>query len=301
MDARTVCSRADVRHAEMSDSRGRISSSQLVRLWSAAAELNGDPHLGLHAAEAASWPPSHVVAALSTSGETLGEGMRRVERYAGLLADRPWHRIEEVGSEVHSLMPGLCEHLPHHAEYVTALAQRAYDLCSAEPITAKEVWFRHPYRGGSSEYERFFRCRVRFAQKCCGMIFSRSVWNTPIAGWDPAWAEQLEAWAFDAEVHLKPSSFVDSVRAVVQRTLSTGPCNVETTARALGMSARTLQRRLQEEGTNFRNLIDEVRIFIVEKSRARGMSSEHAIQRAGFADVRAYRRTIRRCGVPSKP
>ena len=301
IDGDTVCARAGLNRAELSDSSGLISSSQLVRLWHAAAELSDDSLLGLHAAESMQWPPSNILWALSVSGKTLGESLRKAERYSGLLADRPWHRIDAVGDEAHSLLPGLCEYLPSHAEYVMTIAQRALDTCSDEPLTAKEVRFKHRYRGGRKEYDRIFRCQVRFAQDCCGFIFSKSTWNAPIAGWDPTWAKQLEICAVDAGALLEARGFVLSVRGTVQRLLLSGECDIETTAKKLGISDRTLQRRLQEEGTTFRKVVDDSRLYIVQQNRERGMPPERAIQRAGFADNRAYRRALRRWQTASKP
>lgn len=298
IDAGVLCARADLSRSEMSDSNCRIPSNHLVRLWHAAAEFNDDPLLGLHAAESTPWPPSNIVLALCTSGQTLGESLRKAERYSGLLADRPWHRIDEVGDEVHSLLPGLCEHLPSHAEYVMTLSQRILDSCSAEPLTAKEVRFKHRFRGGQREYERVFRCPVRFEQECSGFIFSRSTWDAPIPGWDPAWARQLESCAVEAAALLQPLGFVDSVRAIVQRLLMSGECNVKTTARSLAMSSRTLQRRLQEADMTFRQIVDESRLHIVQRSSERGIPEDRALQRAGFANARAYRRALHRCGAP---
>ncbi|MEM9728936.1 MAG: AraC family transcriptional regulator [Myxococcota bacterium] len=294
IESLTVCDRAGLSHAEMTDSRSRISGSDLVRLWHAAAELSDDPFLGLHAAEVASWPPKNLVAALALSGETLGAGLRKLERFAGLIADGQWHRIEDAGDEVHSLLPGLCARLPNHSEFLVTLIQRALDLCAAEPLTAEEVWFQHSSRGGEAEYGRIFRCPVRFGQKSCGMVFSKRTWNTPMSSWDPVWAQQIETCAVDAAALLAPPGIVDSVRSVAHRLLPTAKCDVETAARELGMSDRTLQRRLKEEGTTFREVVDESRLAIVERNEARGMPTELALQRAGFPDRRAYRRTLRR-------
>ena len=63
----------------------------------------------------------------------------------------------------------------------------------------------------------------------------------------------------------------------------------EVVARRLGMSVRTLQRRLGEEGTSFREIRDSVRL-----SRARRLLTEARLsisevaERLGFADVSAF-------------
>jgi len=51
---------------------------------------------------------------------------------------------------------------------------------------------------------------------------------------------------------------VDEVRRIVHSTVSSPPCNVARVAQLLGLHERTLNRRLQADGTSFRRLRDEV-------------------------------------------
>jgi AraC-like DNA-binding protein len=94
--------------------------------------------------------------------------------------------------------------------------------------------------------------------------------------------------------------------------MSRGPVVLSELARRLGMSGRTLQRRLVEEGTTYRAVIDEVRRGWAEQllGEARASSGEVAAL-LGFADVPAFHRAFvrwtgmtpasfrrRRCSLP---
>lgn len=88
--------------------------------------------------------------------------------------------------------------------------------------------------------------------------------------------------------------FTARVRRAVQRALAQGSCDQTAVARVLGCSARTLQRRLSNEGTTLRELVDEVR-----KERARALlESRKSIAEVGFelgySEPAAFQHAFRR-------
>ena len=75
------------------------------------------------------------------------------------------------------------------------------------------------------------------------------------------------------------------VRQVLCRVLPQGEPKRETLAQALHLSQRTLQRRLQEEGTSFQTLLDDTRRELAEQYLAQpGMTLLETAYLLGFAD-----------------
>lgn len=88
----------------------------------------------------------------------------------------------------------------------------------------------------------------------------------------------------------------DFVRSAIERTFSTRARALELAdaARLLGVSARTLQQRLQDEGTSLQALLDEVRRRLALRWLEDGCSREEVSARLGYSESSAFRRAWRR-------
>lgn len=99
-----------------------------------------------------------------------------------------------------------------------------------------------------------------------------------------------------------PASRPFSERAAekIRLILASGPVQASTLARALHMSVRTLQRRLDAEGTSFQVLFDAVRGEIARQRLEQPTSSVTEVARQlGYENRRAFLRAFRRwTGVP---
>jgi AraC-like DNA-binding protein len=77
--------------------------------------------------------------------------------------------------------------------------------------------------------------------------------------------------------------------------LSKGDPGIEAVAAELKMSARSLRRRLQDEGTNYRRTLDELRSALAKQQlRDEGRSVEEVAYALGFSDASAFHKAFRR-------
>jgi len=88
---------------------------------------------------------------------------------------------------------------------------------------------------------------------------------------------------------------VNAMRTVIQRLIPAGKSRIESAAMSVGMSVRTLQRRLAEMGVSYSDLVDEVRL-----AHALTLIDDHSIKlweisrRLGYADAANFDRAFRR-------
>lgn len=93
----------------------------------------------------------------------------------------------------------------------------------------------------------------------------------------------------------KPRRLVDRVRLVIDAQLASGDVSITAIARQLGVSGRTLRRRLDEEGCSFRELVHQCRMDAAERMLARRELSVTEIAAAlGFSEASAFSRAFRR-------
>jgi AraC-like DNA-binding protein len=146
----------------------------------------------------------------------------------------------------------------------------AVDAISREVSTGAfqplAVHFRHAARGDISIYEEHFGCPVRFSSGRDALLVSENSIDVPnklgdetiAAFFDDHLEQQLAA-------RVEASSLDLRVRRAVSNVLSEGVPMVSTIASELAMSARTLQRRLAEQGHSFQSVVDMARKDLAQR------------------------------------
>ncbi len=162
-----------------------------------------------------------------------------------------------------------------------------------ENVQPLSVSFAHPAPADDTPYTAFFRCPLTFAAAVNEIRFARSVWD--------AVPPQANAMAYRfftnqcrrlCEVMRTPLSYADVVRA---RLRAANPLpSFRAVVADLYLAPRTLQRRLQEEGTDFSALLLEVRVERARELIARGAMANDAIASClGFEDGSAFSRAFK--------
>jgi AraC-like DNA-binding protein len=130
---------------------------------------------------------------------------------------------------------------------------------------AKWVSFTH-CPNDPAEYEQAFGCPVRVNAGWNGFALAEEVWDLPMRRRDPSLVRLLEPHA-DVAVSgaTTPMALRERVRRAQARGLTAGDASVGTVARVLALSARTLQRRLADEGTSYQAELDHVRREVAER------------------------------------
>jgi AraC-like DNA-binding protein len=128
------------------------------------------------------------------------------------------------------------------------------------------------------------------------VVFDAALLEAPIVRADPALAAVLRRHAEDLLAALPD---VTSAAALVRRhlgeTLASQPPDVARAAKALGMSARSLQRKLEEEGTSFKAVVDEARrALAITHLRDERRSITDVAFLVGFSETSAFSRAFRR-------
>jgi AraC-like DNA-binding protein len=243
---------------------GRVEVDVLLELWSGIAAASQDPFFGLHVGERfVSAKTVHVVGFAARNSRTLGDCYTRTVRFA---------RLTNEGSEIDLRMEGdrarMCvgplPGLPVWPRCYAEMAISAY-LTTGRNWTGIDfaplgATFQHPAPDDVSEYIRLFGDNVRFGAAKNELLLSASVLELPLREHDPALGDYLEARARVLLESLSVGeSFENDVRSKIDAELANGAPSLDAVARQLGMSARTLQRRLATKGMSFADLANDVR------------------------------------------
>jgi AraC-like DNA-binding protein len=136
---------------------------------------------------------------------------------------------------------------------------------------------------------------LSFSQPSCQLVISRQLFDAPLPGADRDEFARLHAAACEAARSQEARSVTTMADETVTWLLAAPGATVQAVARQLGMSARTLRRRLAEEGSTFRALIDSARQREVQLFLETGLyTMKQLASRVGFANDRALRHALRR-------
>lgn len=146
------------------------------------------------------------------------------------------------------------------------------------------------------EYEDFFGCPVQFNQPEASLLLAEDALAQTLALADPELHSRLEEHAsLLLNKRVGSVSLVDQVRGAVRGQLAQGRAPTrEEIAEALGMSGRTLHRRLQDDGSSFRDILDDIRLQLArDYLRDTGLTVEAVAQRLGFQESQSFIRWFR--------
>jgi AraC-like DNA-binding protein len=292
LDPAAVCTAAGVDVRVLREDGGvALGLADTARILAAAEAQSGDALLGLHLAERT--PGRGVLAYLARAQQTVGEGLASFARYAsGNWGTPDAVRIERAGEEtavVFRFSPALSRHA---AEYT--VARTAISLGRGRtPVRA--VRFAHAAGGPPAEYERVLRCPVYFDAADTRIALHAAELDRAQRTANPQAAAALAA-ALASAPPGAAATIADRLAHVVDAALSRGESiEREALARILGMSGKTLARRLAEDGQSFRGVVESVRRALAERLLADERADLAAVAtRLGFADLAAFGKAFRR-------
>jgi AraC-like DNA-binding protein len=300
LDTEQMLAAAGIDRAALQDPDGRIPTAQVQALWRKAYELSKDPDLALHAIEVLPFGAYRVIDFLAWNAPTVGAALAKVSDYFPLINSvvrLPYSvgdRDVTFGVESPS-NPSVITR--PYAEYTLAAVFLRTRFNTHEPYRLTRVEFSHPKPPSISEHERIFGCPVQFGAEACRMVIARDVWESPRTGTDPTLFSVLDTHAkmLLGQLPSDDTSIVRRVREAIDAELRGGDPGLESVARRLALSPRTLQRRLSEHGVVFNDLLDTMRFGVAKSYLAQGdIAGTEVAYLLGFAEQSSFNRAFKR-------
>ncbi|HEX5374241.1 MAG TPA: AraC family transcriptional regulator ligand-binding domain-containing protein [Aquabacterium sp.] len=148
----------------------------------------------------------------------------------------------------------------------------------------------------ADQFEPFFGVPVKFGQAHDALVFERTILDQPLEGAFPALHEQAQ---FLAEQRLDKEVRRQGIAAEIEELISREPSllalGIEDMAERLNLHARTLQRRLKEEGGTY--LLVQARMrhrLACQWLRQGNVPIDDISARLGFSDRRAFTAAFKR-------
>jgi AraC-like DNA-binding protein len=239
-----------------------LSTEEFFALYRGIAEVSHDPAVGLKLGtenRIERYDPIKI-AALST--RSLRNAIDRLSRYKQLTCPEKIDIVER-GNECAIRFTWLLAHEKEPAvlvdvcfAWIMTIAERG----AGRKIRPRRVELQRPEDGLRKTYETYFECPVKFEAPKNALVFGRADIDTPFLTYNAELlaviAPQLEA---ELTQQIAEKDLREQVKGILKRQLAGQRPGIQDVARELRMSARTLQRRLTEDGVKFQQLTEEAR------------------------------------------
>ncbi|ARU89055.1 AraC family transcriptional regulator [Pseudomonas sp. M30-35] len=300
LDADQALQAANLSREDLSDNAKRIPSDNHERLLKYFLMHSDDLLFGLNSAryvQPGSWS---VLGYITLNCATLGEAISRIVPYEKLVGDMGVSRVESHTEQTRLIWS--CRHdepliRRHMVENVLASWLLYARWIADKDYSPAAVWFEHPQPDGvhSEAYQAAFGCPVLFEQPCNALIIPNQLLAIELRQADPNLLRTLEEHAlalmakFDDEQPLPAR-----VKGALRLLLKDGLPRKERVAERFDMTVRTLQRHLQQAGTSYQLILDELRQELAEHYLLRSdLPVQDIASYLGFSESRSFHRSFK--------
>ena len=254
--------RAGLDPAKLRDANARYRDSHMYRLWQIALEVTADPYLGLKVAEC--WHPSaaHALGYAWLASATLHDAFERVVRYFRLITDKERLILEESTEEFRLVLENPVADYPTADEDTDAYFATLIVMCRmsyGDSFVARRITMRRPPLPDPGPFNDFFRSPLQYSGNENTVYFGKEELLTPLPTANAEVARASDGIVQSYLARFDRSSVAMLVRTKLTEQLSSGHASQDSIARSLHMSLRSLQRKLNNEGTSYKELVDETR------------------------------------------
>jgi len=296
IDANEVLKRSGLKPDRLYTANLRTQFSAQPRFWQAAAELSGDPSIGLHVGEKMPIYKGQIIEYLFHSSANFGDGLRRNINYQRLVSDALQARLVEQPK------PYLTAYFvdrqfvtSHFSEALTLGVVKGFQAITDGVFKPEKIIFRHQPNTDIAEYERIFQCEVTFGAEEFRLYFAKETLDYRSLNSAPELLNLHVKVAEDHMAMLQQQDFIGDVNSLIASMLESGTASLDTVAAKLEMTPRQLRHQLKTADTSFQQLLNNLRHSLAKRllSKTNEDISE-IVYLTGFSEPSTFYRAFKR-------
>ena len=279
------------------DANARLPVEAAGRIYARARDASQDPFFALregHHLRAGHLGPLGFAWLASP---TLRSALGRLKRFEAMVTDHLSVSMRESDEALAVTIDFHNEPVNAGLREDSALAILAA-MCrriAGEDFTPVAVHFQQSTPKDTSEYYALFRCPVHFGAEATRMDFPRQAVDEPLTGGNQQVAASSDEMAVRYLAWRDRNDIVNRVKTWIIEHLAEGHVTEDQAAAALAMSTRNLNRKLREEETSFREVLNDTRRSLAERLIADPSLSLTEISfMLGFSEASSFSRAFKR-------
>ncbi len=296
----SLLSRAGLNERSLNAEGARIPYAKHAAFFEIAAEVSGDSCLGLHFGQTRNTRDAGLIGYVGLSSPTVIDALKNLSRYMRVFTDAcemDIEDLEETGRLGWRYRIPTSQRDRQATEFTAANLVRGLRQMIGLDFAPISISFAHPRNEAIREFERYFGCPVGFAERGNVIEMKLSDLSSRIISADDRLLEVLRSYC--EEILSKRSgrapSLVEKVERVIADRLTTGEAMADNIAIELGMTRRTLARRLAQLGTSYNGLLDGLRKDLALRYlKDCNLSLKEIAFLLGYSEVSAFNHAFKR-------
>jgi len=287
-DVATLLTRAGLTTETVDDPATRLEARAQIKLLELAAEELDEELFGFRLARHFDLGEIGLVYYVIASSPDLADALRNAERYSRIVNEGVRLRCSfSEGAAITLEYVDTDRRLDRqHIEFWLVTLVRICREVTSSRLAPRRLKVRHLRQAPPADFKSFFGTEVEFGSDVDEIVLSTQVASLPTVRRDAHLNALLRRYAEEALV-LRPAkhgSTLAAVEKLLPELLPHGRACVSDVARRLGISSRTLSRKLHDEGAAFAEILDDFR-----KALAKRYLSERELQVSEIAWLLGYR------------
>ncbi len=263
LPADAVLREVGLARAQITPQDSRIAFAKHVALIEAAAEHLKDPCFGLHFGASLDPLDAGAIGYLAANSPTLGDALKNLTIYLVTSTEGMRARLEPEESQtrlVIEIIDPTVEREQQCYEFALASSLNVCRFILGRRISPNSVELKHLRKTDLDEFRKYFGTQVVFGAGRYAMTLDQSLLAAPCRSADPRLFRIVKSHCDELLKRSRQTrDFREEVECLVGSLLPTGTATISHVASTLGLSERTLSRRLTEQGSNFREIVEEQR------------------------------------------
>ena len=261
LDVDTILRRAKLARSRFNVAKPQGTTAEFFALWRAVEECGADPSLGLRLGVQALTDEENAIALAALHSATLGDGLQKLARYKRLVCPErlTMHLCKGEARLCLEWLFADADPPPLVTDLVFAGIVNLARQGTKKPVTPLRIELVRR-RANEALLRRHFRCELRFNAPADLIVFAEADLALPMVHRN---AQLLAVLVPGLELAIaqddQAQTLTDDVRKTLSESIYGDRPAVEKVAKSLGMSARTMQRRLEGLGTTYQEVLDDVR------------------------------------------
>ena len=276
----------------------RYNLDEVVQLWHHAIVQSQSDDFGLRMGSTMTPAHLNIVSYIVLNSPTLLEGLNKAQRYYRLISDGGALSVQIQQGGALLIYQPKPEHKAFHEQQLHAAITTLHTVLKwalgqqYQPL--KISLSQNSPSNADRLFSPYFDCPVIFSQPYNAIHIDQQLFELQQLN-DKGLGALHEEFAERLLKTLSQASWQQRVKPLVESCLSQGEISRDWVAKQLNVSARTLQRRLGEEGCQFQDIVDALR-----KERAIDyltqpeLSQEDIASLLGYAEPSAFYRAFKR-------
>ncbi len=280
--------------------QSRLPIDGITRLWRVGGSMSGMPGFGLRTGMQIGPASLNIVSYLLMSSANLRSALALLQSFQRLISDGGRFQLLAGSQEswlIYHPQQGDLAFSHHQIEAVLVAVVHLAHWAVGERVAPKTVQFAHAPQATVGEYQAALGAPITFEGAFNGLLLANDLLDRPLPQADATLASlHSEYAAAQLEALAQHDDLLDSLGSWLRHHLSQPDINRAAAARHLGLSERTLARRLaQVHGTSFLRLLDKVRQEqCLQLMKTTTLALPEIASRIGLSEPSALCRAFRR-------